>query len=76
MQFVRRRASGEKVRERTADAGNLIWRLMDKLDPEMPDSRRKPLGQVQARLLRFRSKDRVAAANVSHYRMWAAGGIP
>jgi len=76
MQFVRRRASGEKVRERTADAGNLIWRLMDKLDPKMPDARRKPLGQVEARLLRLGAKDRVAAANVSHYRMWAAGGIP
>ena len=62
MQFLGRRAAGEKVRERPADAGNLIRRLVDELEPEMPDPRREPLGQMQARLLRFGSEDGVAAA--------------
>ena len=41
----------------------------------MPDSRREPLGQMQARLLRFGAEYRVAAAHVGHHRMRAAAGI-
>ena len=76
MQFLGRRAATEKVRKRLADAGHLFRRLMDKLEPEMPDSRREPLGQMEARLLRFGAKYSVAAADVGHYRMRAARGIP
>ena len=76
MEFLGRRAAGEEVRERPADAGNLIRRLVDKLDPEMPDSRREPFRQMQARFLRFGAKDGVAAADVGHHRMRAAVGNP
>ncbi len=76
MQFFRRRSAGEKIPERPANADNLIRRLMDKLHPEMPDSRREPLGQMQAGFLRFRSKYCVAAADIRHHWMRATGGIP
>ena len=42
--------------ERAADAGDLIGRLMHKLDPEMTDARGEPFGQMKARFLRFGSR--------------------
>jgi len=64
MQFLWRRAAGEKVGERTAGAGNLVRRLVDKLKPEVTNSRREPSREVRAGLLRFRSENSIAAADV------------
>src|SRR5438128_1215973 len=75
MQFFGRRAAREKISKRTADACNLIRRLVDKLKPEMPDPRRQPLGEMQARFLRLGSKHGIAATDVGHHRMRASAGI-
>ena len=47
---------------------------MGEFQPEVTDARAPPGFQVPAGLLRFGAEDGVAAADVGHHRMGAAGG--
>ena len=48
---------------------------MDELEPEMPDPRRAPEIEMRARFLRFGAENGVAAADVGHDGVRAAGVI-
>ena len=45
---------------------------MREFEPEMPDARLQPVLQVDARFLRFRAENSVAAAGIGDNRMGAA----
>jgi len=75
IQLLGRYPAGQAVFKRSANSSHLLRRFVDKLEPEVTNSRRKPGRKMRAGLLRFGSENSIAAADVGHHRMRASTGI-
>ena len=69
------RPARQRLVKRLEHASDLIRGFVDKFQSQMANAGLPPGFQMRARLLRFRSENRVAATHVSHHWMRAAFGI-
>src|SRR5689334_2072942 len=74
-QFLRCQTVAEEIFEGAADSNHLHRRLMDKFQPEMPDSRIEPAPKMPAGFLGLGSENRIAAADVGDQRVRPSAGV-